>query len=115
MANEPAIHVTVVFAPAARQVMERELTVAAGCILARAIEQSGVLGDRSGLQAEGLQFGVWGRKAAATRVLRDGDRVEVYRALAVDPKLARKERFLQQGAGTTGLFARRRPGAKSGY
>ena len=49
------------------------------------------------------------------RVLREGDRVEVLRELRVDPKVARRERFNQQGARSTGLFARRRPGAKSGY
>jgi sulfur carrier protein len=41
--------------------------------------------------------------------------VELYRPLKVDPKLARRERFNRQGAGTTGLFAKRRAGAKSGY
>jgi hypothetical protein len=39
----------------------------------------------------------------------------VYRALKVDPKVARRERFARQGARTTGLFARQRPGGKSGY
>jgi len=115
MANEPGIRISVVFAPAARQVIECAITVAPGCTVAGAIEKSGVLGNLGGMQPDDLQFGVWGRKAAATRVLLDGDRVEVYRPLAVDPKLARKERFIQQGAGTTGLFAKRRPGAKSGY
>ena len=43
------------------------------------------------------------------------DRVEVYRALKVDPKVARRERFAKQGARTTGLFASKRPGAKAGY
>ena len=47
--------------------------------------------------------------------LREGDRLEVYRDLRVDPKAARRERFNQQGAKTTGLFATRRVGAKAGY
>jgi uncharacterized protein len=29
--------------------------------------------------------------------------------------VARRERFAKQGARTSGLFAQRRPGAKSGY
>ena len=49
------------------------------------------------------------------RVLREGDRVEVVRGLRVDPKVARRERFKGQGARSTGLFARRRPGSKAGY
>jgi hypothetical protein len=40
------------------------------------------------------------------------DRVEIYRPLQVDPKVARRERFASQGARTTGLFARRAPGAR---
>jgi putative ubiquitin-RnfH superfamily antitoxin RatB of RatAB toxin-antitoxin module len=49
------------------------------------------------------------------RRLSAGDRVEVYRALTVDPKTARRERFARQGARTTGLFAKQREGAKAGY
>jgi putative ubiquitin-RnfH superfamily antitoxin RatB of RatAB toxin-antitoxin module len=47
--------------------------------------------------------------------LQDHDRVEICRALTVDPKVARRARFVKQGARTTGLFARKRPGAKAGY
>ena len=47
--------------------------------------------------------------------VRPGDRVEIYRPLKVDPKVARRERFVRQGARATGLFARRRPGGKAGY
>lgn len=59
--------------------------------------------------------GVWGRVVDPAQALRPGDRVEVYRALTVDPKMARRQRFVHQGARTTGLFARQRPGSKAGY
>ena len=59
--------------------------------------------------------GIWGRVVEKTTVLQHQDRVEVYRALKVDPKVARRERFAKQGARTTGLFASKRPGAKAGY
>jgi putative ubiquitin-RnfH superfamily antitoxin RatB of RatAB toxin-antitoxin module len=59
--------------------------------------------------------GVWGSVVEPAQVLRSGDRVEVYRALTVDPKVARRQRFVRQGARTTGLFARQRPGGKAGY
>ena len=36
--------------------------------------------------------GVWSRPCAPTRLLQDGDRVEVYRPLAADPKDARRAR-----------------------
>jgi putative ubiquitin-RnfH superfamily antitoxin RatB of RatAB toxin-antitoxin module len=64
---------------------------------------------------EQLTLAIWGRKAALEQGLREGDRLEWLRPLRVDPKLARRERFQKQGARTTGLFARRRAGAKAGY
>lgn len=51
--------------------------------------------------------GIWGKAAPLTQVLRDGDRVETYRALRVDPKVARRERFVSQGARSAGLFVRK--------
>lgn len=64
---------------------------------------------------EAIACGIWGRKAARATPLREADRVEFWRDLRVDPKVARRERFRSQGAKTAGLFAQRRPGAKSGY
>ena len=70
----------------------------------------------AGWSIEGVdEVGLWGRKAPLDRTLHDGDRVELYRPLRVDPKRARRERFGRQGARTAGLFARRRPGSKPGY
>ncbi len=42
------------------------------------------------------------------RQLKDGDRVEIYRQLVVDPKVARRERFVRQGSRGAGLFAKDR-------
>lgn len=63
----------------------------------------------------GLSVGVWARVQPLAAPLADGDRVELYRALSIDPKEARRARFAQQGARGTGLFAKRRPGSKAGY
>ncbi|HRL38120.1 MAG: RnfH family protein [Comamonas sp.] len=59
--------------------------------------------------------GIWGRACTLDTVLTSGDRVELYRALTVDPKVARRERFAQQGARGAGLFSARRPHSKAGY
>ena len=59
--------------------------------------------------------GVWGRTQALDYRLQDGDRAELYQPLKVDPKVARRERFAQQGARGAGLFAKRRPNSKAGY
>lgn len=109
------IVVVVAYAPAPRQVHELALKVAAGTTLAQALQASGLAALYPELDLAHAPVGVWGRRAARELVLRDQDRVEVYRPLRVDPKVARRERFAKQGPGTAGLFARRRAGAKAGY
>lgn len=109
------MHITLLYAPAPRQVVEEVLDVPEHCTLGRALDQAGWLQRFPDIQAAPLSLGVWGRKATWERVLREGDRVEVVRGLRVDPKVARRERFKGQGARATGLFSSRRPGSKAGY
>ena len=136
MAPESRMEVVVIYAPAARQVCEWTLDLPAGATVGDALQASGLMtrfpeldwaqprcvrgivgefADESMRVTTGVTIGVWGRKAQIDQVLRAQDRVEVYRALRVDPKVARRERFNQQGARTAGLFAKRRAGAKAGY
>lgn len=113
--DDAPLTVTVVFSPAPRALRSCTLSLRAGSTVAEALAATGwnLFEGLSGPDA--LQVGVWGRRATPEQRLREGDRVEVYRPLRVDPKVARRERFVRQGAGTPGLFARRRPGAKPGY
>ena len=46
----------------------------------------------SGLAAGSLRLGIGGREVAAGQVLHEGDRVEILRPLAADPKDARRLR-----------------------
>ncbi len=55
--------------------------------LAQAVEQAGL--DRGG---EVSGYAIFGVNAEATTPLRDGDRVELLRALQADPKDARRRR-----------------------
>jgi hypothetical protein len=61
------------------------------------------------------QPGIWGRKVPWSQSVAEGDRIELYRALQVDPKVARRQRFKRQGKGRTGLFANRKSGVAAGY
>lgn len=103
------VRVQVLHSPGPRQVVEQAVTLPAGATIADALRAAGVEVPRGG------EVGIWGRRAPFTQLLREGDRVEVARALRVDPKVARRERFRKQGSRAVGLFAGRRPGAKSGY
>ncbi|WP_137894180.1 RnfH family protein [Ramlibacter sp. 2FC] len=109
------ICVTVAYSPGPREVCELALDLPEGSTVEQALQASGLLQRFPELDPAQQGVGVWGRKAGLGQVLRDQDRVEIYRLLKVDPKLARRERFQKQGARATGLFAKRRPGAKPGY
>ena len=109
------VRVDVLFAVAPRRVLESRLVLPDGSTLADAVRASGLLQELDAASVDALQTAVWGRRVAPMQVLSDGDRVELCRPLRVDPKMARRERFVRQGARGTGLFSHRRAGAKSGY
>lgn len=112
--NVQGVSVTVLYSPAARQVHEWRLTLPAGATVIDALRASGLPAVFPALDPGACDLGVWGSKATPGQLLRDGDRVEVYRPLQVDPKLARRERFRRQGARAAGLFAAKKPGTGSG-
>lgn len=109
------ICVTVVYSPAPRQVLEWLVQLPEGATARQAMAASGLRAACPGLDLDRCEVGVWGRKCEWGAPLRERDRVEIYRGLLVDPKVARRERFRKQGARAAGLFAKRRPGAKPGY
>ncbi|WP_409997556.1 RnfH family protein [Curvibacter sp. APW13] len=113
--NESSITVSVVYSPSPRVVHEVALSLPDGSAVRQAILASGLLAGLSEAELAMLECGVWGRKVSLGHGLRDGDRVELYRSLKVDPKEARRLRFAGQGTRAAGLFRRRRPGAKPGY
>lgn len=112
------MQITLVACVAPRETREWALVLPQGATVADALRASGAVLLPLPAQAaelEALRVGVWGRAVALDAPLQPLDRVEVYRPLQVDPKVARRERFARQGARSTGLFARQRPGGKSGY
>lgn len=116
----PGICVTLCYSPAPRQVQQCTLALPKDSTVADALQHPDAhellsVTDDEAIDAE-QQYGVWNAKVGLDTVLNDGDRLEVYRPLQVDPKVARRERFASQGgAKTAGLFKKRRPGAKAGY
>lgn len=107
--------IVLVYAPGPRQAREWTLDLPPGSTVQHALAQSGVLHDCPELAGAELQLGIWGRSCNADQTLKDEDRVEIYRDLRVDPKVARRERFTGQGVRSAGLFARKRVGGKAGY
>ena len=100
MADAPAttLEVELVYA-LAREQLTQTLRVPVGTRIGQAIEQSGVLERHPEIAAHGLQIGIFGRRVAPTAVLREHDRIEIYRPLIADPKQARRTRA--RGAGNS--------------
>lgn len=63
-----------------------KLEVAEGDTVRDAIERSGILVQMPGLDLETRKVGIYGKVVALDTPLRDGDRVEIYRAITCDPK-----------------------------
>lgn len=113
MASDAPLRLTLVYSPAPRQIEQIALNLNAPCTVWQALEQSGLLQRHPELTQTDAVFGIWGRKVGPDQLLRDLDRVEAYRALRVDPKVARRERFAKQGTRAAGLFVKRRAPAQA--
>ena len=106
-----AFEIVLVWSPAPGEVRELLIAISAGTRVADVLaEHAAALGASAACAC-----GIWGRVVPPEHILQVGDRLELYRPLTVDPKVARRQRFASQGARTTGLFARQRPGSKAGY
>jgi uncharacterized protein len=109
------IQITVMYSPAPRVVHSCVLDMPVGATAREALAAIAKQSADFAHLPSGAVLGVWGRRVQGHQVLSDHDRLEIYRALQIDPKMARRERFKKQGAKSAGLFAKRRPGAKPGY
>lgn len=84
------LNVEVVFALPRRQVLVT-VTLEEGATVAEAIHASGLAERFPDEQLDALPTGIWGRPADRDAVVSDGDRVEVYRPLEIDPREARRQ------------------------
>lgn len=113
--SKTLLHLSVIYAPKAREAHEIKLLLNAPCSVLQALQQSGLLLRYPEIDNLDVLIGIWGQKTKLDQCLRDHDRVEIYRPLRVDPKVARRERFVRQGSRGAGLFMKKRVGAKAGY
>lgn len=106
------LNITVVFSGAPRQVHEWQVQMPTGATVHQALLAVDGLPDALGAAGVSDDFavcavGVWGHRAVLDQVLEPDDRIEIYRPLTVDPKVARRERFKKQGRRSAGLFAKK--------
>jgi uncharacterized protein len=88
------IRVEVAYALPQRQALV-ELIVPAGTTVLEAIERSGLVREFPEIDLKRNKVGIFGKIVTLTTVLRERDRVEIYRALVADPKAIRRLRAEQ--------------------
>ena len=86
----PDFEIEVVFASRESQAL-KTIVVASGATVADAIAASGLLLAFPDQNPNELTVGIWGRVVEEDRALREGDRVELYRPLELDPREARRQ------------------------
>lgn len=68
------------------------IEVAEGTTAEQAVLQSGIAEKCPEIGLTNLALGVWNRTVKNHQVLKEGDRIEIYRPLIADPKAARRQR-----------------------
>jgi putative ubiquitin-RnfH superfamily antitoxin RatB of RatAB toxin-antitoxin module len=75
------------------------MRVAPGTTIGQAIEGSGVLSLFPEINLVTQPVGIYGKKKTLETVLRERDRVEIYRPLVADPKDSRRKRAAKKESG----------------
>lgn len=91
-ARPPTVRIAIACSPAAGRAFEMALELPAPATALDAIRASGLFERHPELALGEPLIGIWGRACAPQTLLADGDRVEVYRPLAMDPNEARRLR-----------------------
>ncbi|MCZ6525637.1 MAG: RnfH family protein [Gammaproteobacteria bacterium] len=99
-ANSTSLHIEVAYAQA-RQVHVIPLRVTADTSIRLAIQNSGILERCPEIDLAVNKIGVFSKLRDLDSVVRDGDRIEIYRPLIADPKDARRARAARQKTAKT--------------
>lgn len=91
MDDAAGFQVVVLYATPQREFIQ-PLRVAPGTTIGQAIERSGVLQTFPEISLVTQPVGIYGKKKTLETVLREADRVEIYRPLVADPKDSRRKR-----------------------
>jgi putative ubiquitin-RnfH superfamily antitoxin RatB of RatAB toxin-antitoxin module len=89
------IQVEVVFARRDRQYLEK-LELDAGAVVADALEAVAGRPPFDALNLDAMPVGIFGDRVDRQQPLNDGDRVELYRPLEIDPREARRRRAAER-------------------
>jgi putative ubiquitin-RnfH superfamily antitoxin RatB of RatAB toxin-antitoxin module len=85
------INIEIVYAQTQRSIA-KSLKMAQGARIADALTLAASDQEFSGVDLANATVGIFGKVAQRDQLLKDGDRIEIYRALLEEPKLARRKR-----------------------
>ncbi len=88
------VRVEVVYATPERQELI-QIQAESGATVRHVIEASGVLDEFPELDINSIETGIFSRPVPLGHRVNDGDRVEIYRPLTIDPKEARRRRAIK--------------------
>ena len=100
MGESTKIKVEVAYATPEQQVII-PVQVEQGTTAEQAVELSGVLQQFPDIDLHNNKMGIFGKICKADTILRERDRVEIYRPLIADPKESRRRRADKKKAGDT--------------
>ena len=86
----PDIEVEVVFALREKQSLQ-SLRVEPGTTAGEIVAKSGLLEAFPDHRLAEMTLGVWGREVEKNRIVKEGDRIDIYRPLELDPREARRQ------------------------
>jgi putative ubiquitin-RnfH superfamily antitoxin RatB of RatAB toxin-antitoxin module len=89
--NDPLLQVEVVYAEPTRVII-KALRLPPGSCAADALRLAAGDADFAGVDLASAAIGIYGKVIRADHALQEGDRIEIYRPLAADPKTARRAR-----------------------
>jgi putative ubiquitin-RnfH superfamily antitoxin RatB of RatAB toxin-antitoxin module len=90
------LRIEIVYAQPQRSLV-KHLSLPQGAVMADALTLAAADRDFSGIDLSGSAVGIFGKVVQRDQPLQDGDRIEIYRPLAEEPKLARRNRVSKSG------------------
>lgn len=91
------MQITICYARPGLQLLRRH-QVPSGTSIGQALLGSGILQELTEIDLTNYRVGIYGKLKTLETVLRDQDRLEIYRPLIADPKEARRRRAKQTTA-----------------
>ena len=94
--NDAPLRVEVAYAEPQRAIV-KSLRLAAGSRISDALRMAALDPDFAGVDLANAVVGIFGTLTRTDHPLQEGDRIEIYRPLAADPKAARRARAKESG------------------